>query len=78
MDCAWCALRNPELDAALRHVVRGERFIWAILAMTGLVSIIVSRTAIGQWAAMIYATLPLTIGLFAWRYDWNGGAAPTD
>lgn len=21
------------------------------------------------------ATLPLTIGLFVWRYDWSGGAA---
>lgn len=24
------------------------------------------------FAAMVYATLPLTIGLFTWRHNWTG------
>lgn len=66
------ALRNPELDTEHRQVVRGERTIWLILAVTGLVSIAVSLTRYGVLAAMAYATLPITIGLFASRFDWTG------
>lgn len=54
---------------------RGERGIWVILAATGLLSILVSVTAYGQWAALLYATLPVTIGLFSYLHDWTGGGA---
>lgn len=67
-DC----LRNPALDAEQTAGARGEATIWAILAATGLASILMSFTRYGMWAAMIYATLPLTIGLFASRFDWTG------
>lgn len=50
----------------------GERGIWSILAATGAVSLAVSFTRYGVWAAMAYTTLPLTIGLFAWRHPWGG------
>jgi uncharacterized membrane protein len=70
------ALRNPALDAEERAGARGERVIWLILTVTGLASILVSLTPWGKWAAMLYTTLPVSIGLFTWRYDWTGGAAP--
>lgn len=49
----------------------GERGIWAILAVTGALSLAISFTQYGVWAAMIYTTLPLTIGLFAARHRWS-------
>lgn len=66
------ALRNPELGTAGRADAKGEIIIWLILAATGLVSVAISLTSYGVWAAMAYATLPITIGLFTWRYDWTG------
>jgi uncharacterized membrane protein len=66
------ALRHSRLTGEARSNARGERNIWLILAATGLASILVSLTAYGKWAAMLYATLPITIGLFVARYDWTG------
>lgn len=66
------SLRSDQLSREQRANARGECGIWVILALTGLVSILVSMTRYGELAAMIYATLPLTIGLFAWWYDWLG------
>ena len=66
------ALRDPELGEAGRRTARGERVIWLILAGTGAVSVAVSATRYGPWAAMAYSTLPISIGLFASRYDWTG------
>lgn len=65
------ALRG-DLTPRQRGSALGDRAIWVILAVTGLVSILVSFTSFGEMAAMIYATLPLTIGLFSWRHDWDG------
>lgn len=48
----------------------GERGIWAILAATGAVSLLLSFTRYGVWAAMVYLSLPLTIGLFARQHRW--------
>ena len=69
------ALRNRSLDPAGRAAAKGDMIIWLILAATGAVSIAVSTTRYGIWAAMAYATLPVTIGLFTWRFDWTGGSA---
>jgi uncharacterized membrane protein len=66
------ALRNAALDQAGRRRARGERTIWLILFLTGMVSIAVSFTRYGVWAAMVYATLPISIGLFVRRHDWTG------
>jgi hypothetical protein len=63
--------RKPGLGAQDRRVARGEKIIWLILAVTGIASILVSMTPYGKWAAMLYATLPLSIGLFLWRFDWT-------
>lgn len=68
-------LRDPDLSPEGRANARGERGIWLILALTGFLSILVSMTSHGKWAAMLYATLPLTIGLFVWRHDWTGSKA---
>jgi hypothetical protein len=37
-----------------------------------MLSILVSLTPYGELAAMLYATLPATIGLFAYVHDWTG------
>ena len=65
-------LREQSLTSEQRGNARGERGIWVILAVTGLVSILMTATAYAKWAAMLYATLPVTIGLFVWRHDWEG------
>ncbi len=63
------AQRNPALDAEHRHAVRGEMWIWLILVATGLVSLVLaSFEATGELAPLAYATLPVSIGLFTWRY----------
>jgi len=67
------ARRNRALDKAHRAAVRGEAGIWLILTITGLVSIVMTRfEAVEDFAPMVYATLPITIGLFTWRYRWEG------
>lgn len=68
-------LARARLGPEQRAETRGERVIWLILSVTGLLSILVSQTRAGEWAAMLYATLPLTIGLFTWRHDWTGDRA---
>lgn len=68
-------LRHRELGPEARGNLKGERGIWLILAVTGLVSVLLSQTRYGVWAAMVYVTLPLTIGLFVWRHDWEGKRA---
>ena len=70
------ALRHSRLTREERSNARGERSIWLILAATGLASILVSLTRYGQWAAMLYATLPVTIGLFTYFHDWTGDHQP--
>lgn len=65
-------LRNPALRSEQRQAARGERGIWLILGLTGIVSIVITFTRHGVWAAMIYATLPISIGLFVRRHDWIG------
>lgn len=66
------ALRNRDLDSAGRAGAKGEIAIWLILAATGFVSVLLSQTRFGVFAAFAYATLPLTIGLFTVRHDWTG------
>jgi uncharacterized membrane protein len=67
------ARRNAELGHLQRAAVRGESFIWLILTVTGLVSIVMTRfEALEDFAPLAYTTLPLSIGLFVWRYRWEG------
>lgn len=66
------ALRNPKLDAQGRASAKGQRGIWLIQASTGIVSIIVSATPLRIWAGWVYASLCVTVPLFATRYDWTG------
>ena len=71
-------MRKPGLTGEERLGARGEQIIWLILSATGIASILVSMTSYGKWAAMLYATLPVSIGLFLWRFNWEeagGGAA---
>lgn len=63
------AQRNPGLDVRTRRAVKGEVWIWLILIGTGLVSIAMTRFGgVARFAPMVYATLPLSIGLFVWRW----------
>lgn len=66
---------NCGLDRAGRAQAKGEIVIWLILAATGIVSILVSLTRFGAFAAFAYSTLPLTIMSFSRRYDWTGAKA---
>jgi uncharacterized membrane protein len=66
------ALRGDHLAGEDRSNAKGERGIWSIMAATGILSILVSMTPYGVFAAMVYATLPVTIGLFAWLHNWTG------
>ena len=68
----WECLRNEAMTRAQRAEALGERGIWIILAVTGIASILISLTRYGVWAAMAYATLPLTIGLYSRWHDWEG------
>jgi uncharacterized membrane protein len=72
MAALFTDVLRQDLDVAQVRTARGERVVWLILAITGIVSILVSRTPYGPWAAMIYATLPVSIGIFSARYDWTG------
>jgi len=70
------AQRNRALDAEMRRALKGEVWIWVILVTTGLVSIAMTRfEAIDQFAPMVYATLPVSIGLFVWRWFGRPPAA---
>lgn len=70
------ARRNPGLTAEMRVVVRGETIIWMILVLTGLISILLALIESTETLApLAYATLPISIGLFVWRFDWQGKAA---
>ena len=68
----WESLRSTEMTRAERAEAAGERGIWVILTLTGLASILMSMTRYGVWAAMLYATLPLTIFYYSSRHDWEG------
>jgi uncharacterized membrane protein len=67
------ALRNPQLTSGCRREVLGQLWIWTILAWTGLLSTVAAlfgpTLILAPW---LYATLPLSVGLFAWWYDWDG------
>ncbi|MFN3945920.1 MAG: TMEM175 family protein [Allosphingosinicella sp.] len=67
------ARRNPALGPDGRRQLRGEIVIWSILTATGLLSMLLSLfDATERAAPWPYATLPITIGLFAALYDWDG------
>ncbi len=73
------ARRNPALDAAMRRALTGEVWIWIILVTTGLVSIAMTRfEATDRFAPMVYATLPVSIGLFVWRWFGRRPAAAAE
>ena len=66
------AQRNPALTDEYRVAVRGEMLIWLILVATGLVSILLAVFEVTEnIAPLAYATLPISIGLFVWRYNWE-------
>ncbi len=66
------ARRNPDLDAQGRREAKGQVVIWPILAGTGIVSMVLTFfRATVPLAPMVYSTLPISIGLFSWRYNWT-------
>ena len=71
------SLRGDLLDRERRAAARGEMIIWLILVATGLVSILLAAfEATEVIAPLVYATLPLSVGLFTARYHWTGGKPP--
>jgi uncharacterized membrane protein len=60
-----------------RREARGQATIWSILAVTGIAATLMTRVpGVAIWAPFVYATLPVTIGLFVYRYRWT--APPTE
>ena len=71
----WAAITGNDNQ----EVVGGELRIWLILITTGLVSILLSLfEATEDVAPLAYATLPFSIGLFVWRFDWDGARAKAE
>lgn len=67
------ALRRADLAMHERREAIGQSWIWTILAATGVVSTGFALTpALAQFAPLLYATLPFSIGIFVWRFDWAG------
>lgn len=65
-------LRNPALDDSRRRDAAGQAWIWVILAVTGALSAgLAMIPGPHLFAPFLYATLPLTIGVFAWRWRWG-------
>ena len=63
------ACRSPALDADAAHTARGEAFVSLILVATGIVSVLMTRfAATANFSPLPYATLPISVGLFNWRY----------
>lgn len=66
------ALRNPALEPGPRREVLGQLTIWLILAATGAVSTLLAMNrATAPFAPWLYAMLPVTIGIFSWRWRWE-------
>ena len=72
------ARRNQALSPQERAAVGGERWIWVILTVTGVASTVLAMIpATARIAPLLYMTSPLTIGLFVWRWDWDGQSIGT-
>jgi uncharacterized membrane protein len=70
------ALRNDTLDATGRASALGQVWIWSINAWTGAISTILALIpATRAIAPFAYMTLPVTIPLFAWQWNWGGSVA---
>ncbi|MDF7775008.1 TMEM175 family protein [Sphingomonas sp. AOB5] len=66
------ALRNEALDAGKRREAAGQSWIWVILSVTGLASAALAMIPGPHfYAPFLYATLPVSIGLFSWRWRWT-------
>ena len=65
--------RPLSVDPDARRKLVGEMWIWLILAATGIASFLLT---LFPWPApffapWLYATLPVVIGIFSWRYPWE-------
>ena len=68
----FSGLRSAQVADASRPIVRGELGVWLILAGSGLLSVLMSQfDATVRFAPWVYALLPVAIGLFAWRHQWE-------
>ena len=65
-------LRIGTPAAGMRRVLVGELGIWLILTASGMVSVLLAQfDATVPFAPWTYALLPVTIGIFAWRHQWE-------
>lgn len=70
------ALRNANASATVQREAMGQSYIWLILAATGMVSVIMTQLKpIAYFAPFAYASLPVTIGLFASQWRWTADEA---
>jgi hypothetical protein len=56
----------------MRQVVKGELGTWLILTASGAISVLLAQfDATVPFAPWTYALLPVAIGIFAWRHQWD-------
>lgn len=72
-------LRRSDIDLEGRREAIGQVWIWVILALTGLASTAMAMVpGLAPVAPSLYATLPVSIGIFAWRFDWAGASGEAE
>lgn len=65
--------RKPHLTPDEAREGRGQVGIWSILAATGFASTALAMVpGFAPVAPFLYATLPISIGIFSWRFNWAG------
>ncbi len=71
--------RRADLSADDAREARGQVWIWVILMLTGLASTVLAMVpGMTLIAPFLYATLPISIGIFVWRFDWAGAPGETE
>ena len=71
--------RRPDLSGDDGREARGQMWIWTILMLTGLASTVLAMVpGLAPIAPSLYATLPVSIGIFAWRFDWAGASGEAE
>ena len=69
------ARRDDAVSPAARREALGEGLIWGMCVATALLSVALAAGGAGFWSPWVYATLPITVPILAWRFPW---APPVD
>ena len=71
----WNGVRHGQPAPGTLPVLKGELGIWLILAGSGVLSVLLAQSRLTvPFSPWVYALLPIAIGIFNWRHDWDGKA----